>query len=124
MSDFGESQSSGRRRVPRRTFESPIGALFRGKFTIQRSFQVGEGGMMISSAEPLSLDELLVVSFILPGSGMIIVRGAVRSVIPASEEGPLRYGIEFQTLGFHHKREVRNFVAAATRLEGPAGRSQ
>jgi hypothetical protein len=122
MSELSETQAIGRRRVPRRTFESPIGALVHGKFTIQRSFQVGEGGMMISSADPLSMDELIVVSFILPMSGMIIVRGVVRSVVPESAEAPMRYGIEFQTLGFHHKREVRNFVAAATRLEGHSGR--
>jgi hypothetical protein len=112
---------TGRRRVPRRIFESPIGVLLHGTFTVQTSFQVGEGGMMISSAKPLVEGERLVISFFLPGSAMIVVRSIVRSVVQAKPGQSERYGMEFENLGFQHKREIRNFVAAATRSEGYSG---
>ncbi len=111
----------GRRKVPRRLYESSVGVLARGKFTIERCFQVGEGGMMFSSTLPLVENNQIVISFYLPASGMIIVRGVVRSVIAASKKLPERYGLEFLNIGFHHKREIRNFVAAATRQEGYTG---
>lgn len=119
--ESNEEILSGRRRVPRRVFECPVGALVHGRFSVQRSYQVGEGGMMVSSEAELAEGERLVVSFILPTSGMIVVRGVVRSIVEATGELPTRYGLEFETLGFHHKREVRNFVAAATRLEVHSG---
>lgn len=121
MKNVSEEVAIGRRRVPRRTFESPIGALVAGRFSVQRSYQVGEGGMMVSSEIELSEGQRVVVSFFLPGTGMIIVRGRVRNVVEADEGYPVRYGLEFETLGFHHKRDVRNFVAAATRIEGHSG---
>lgn len=104
----------GRRRVPRRTFESSVGILLHGKYSLERSYQVGEGGMMICSAEPLLLGRQLVVSFFITKAAIIIVRGIVRSMVPEDGKFPERYGIEFLNLGFQFKREIRNFVAAAT----------
>lgn len=108
----------GRRRVPRRNFECPIGVLLHGDFNVQRCYQVGEGGMMISSAVPPLEGAQLVISFFLTSGSLIMVRGVVRSIIPAQGKWPERYGIEFLNLGFQYKREIRNFVAAATRLDG------
>ncbi len=113
-----ERVANGRRRVPRRAFDSAVGTLVHGLFRVERSFQVGEGGMMISSLTELQESEQLVVSFYLPTSGMIIVRGVVRSIVKANSGTPLRYGVEFLNLGFHHRRDVRNYVSAATHLEG------
>lgn len=103
----------GRRRVPRRAFESPIGLLARGEYGIERSYQVGEGGMMFSSARKLDIGQMVVISFYL-ASATIVVRGTVRSVIPPGKGQPERYGVEFANLGFQFKREIRNFVASAT----------
>ncbi len=108
----------GRRRVPRRNFESPIGVLAQGNYELEQSFQVGEGGMMFSSRRKLVVDQMVVISFYLPTSATIVVRGVVRSVIPADQDKPERYGVEFLTLGFQYKREIRNFVASATGMEG------
>ena len=108
----------GRRRVPRRTFESPVGVLAHGGYQLERAFQVGEGGMMISSRErPLTVGQNIVLSFYLPTSSTIIVRGIVRSITPAEGHFPERYGIEFVQLDFQYKREIRNFVASATGAE-------
>jgi hypothetical protein len=104
----------GRRRVPRRAFESPIGLLAEGEYQTERSFQVGEGGMMFSSKRKLAIGQMVVVSFYLPTSATIVVRGTIRSCIPAAGNLPERYGVEFANLGFQFKREIRNFVASAT----------
>ena len=106
-----------RRRVPRRNFECPVGVLLQGDYTIQRSFQVGEGGMMISAPKKLDVGVQIVTSFYLEGLQLIIVRGIVRNIMPAKGSLPERYGIEFTHLGSKYKREIRNFVSAATRLE-------
>ncbi len=108
----------GRRRVPRRNFESPIGLLAQGNYEIEQSFQVGEGGMMFSSRRKLAVNQMVVISFYLPNSQTIVVRGVVRSVIPSDKDRPERFGVEFLTLGFQYKREIRNFVASATGLDG------
>lgn len=119
--EIDEATAIGRRRVPRRLFEAPVGILLHGKYTLQRSFQVGEGGMMISSAVDMNAGELLALSFFLPGGVMLMVRGVVRSVLPAKDNLPKRYGIEFVNLDFQHKRGIRNFVAAATSLDSYMG---
>lgn len=119
MQEEVENPGGGRRRVPRRTFESPIGALVAGVYALERSYQVSEGGMMLSSARELKRGDLLVVSFFIAAKMPIMVRAIVRSVVT---EGDLRYGVEFVGLDFHSKREIRNFVASATRQE-TVGRS-
>ncbi|MGZ3723200.1 MAG: PilZ domain-containing protein, partial [Bdellovibrionales bacterium] len=111
--------NNGRRRVPRRAFDAPVGMLLHGDYKMERAFQVGEGGMMICSTHPIEVGIQTVLSFFLTSGSLIIVRGVVRSVVPAQGKFPERYGIEFLNLGFQYKREIRNFVAAATRVDGP-----
>jgi hypothetical protein len=108
---------SARRRVPRRLFESPVGLLVHGNYSVERSFQVGEGGIMVSSKMPLEIGHQLVASFFLKGKTMI-VRGIVRNTLPAKGHLPIRYGLEFVNLEFQYKREIRNFVASASNMEG------
>jgi hypothetical protein len=112
---------SGRRRVPRRSFEGKVGVLLAGSYRVERAYQVGEGGMMVSSKDKLTEGGQLVVNFFLPSGALIMVRGVVRSVIPAKDGHPMRYGIEFLNVGFQSKREIRNFVAAATSHDGHTG---
>jgi hypothetical protein len=76
--------------------------------------------MMIAGRQTLQTGSQAVISFFLNSGTLIIVRGVVRSVVPAEKGLPQRYGIEFLNLGFQYKREIRNFVAAATRVDGPA----
>jgi hypothetical protein len=119
LRSFNERDKNlGRRRVPRRTFESPVGVLVDGLYELERAYQVGEGGMMISCRNrELEVGKSIVISFYLPTSSTIIVRGVVRSVTPADETRPARYGVEFVALDFQYKREIRNFVASATVAE-------
>ncbi len=106
-----------RRRVPRRTFEAPVGVLLGGEYEIERTLQVGEGGMMIASSRPIEVGRNIVLNFYLPNSSLIVVRAIIRSAKPGEGGEPSRYGIEFMNLGFQAKREIRNFVASATAYE-------
>lgn len=89
-----------------------------GTYTVERAYQVGEGGMMISCEAGLAIGTLVVLSFYLSSGVIILVRGVVRNVVPPKDGHPVRYGVEFLNLGFQYKREIRNFVAAATRVDG------
>jgi hypothetical protein len=110
---------TSRRRVPRREFECPVGVLLHGQYQMERAYQVGEGGMMISCQGKMEEGTQMVINFFLKPGVLVIVRGVVRGVV-AKTSGPNdRYGIEFLNLGFQFKREIRNFVAAAKGLDGP-----
>lgn len=113
-----EKVNSGRRRVPRRSFDGQVGVLLHGKYILERASQVGEGGMMITCSSKIKEGTLLLLSFYLPSGVIITVRGAVRNVVKAKGALPERYGIEFLNLDFQYKREIRNFVAAATEVDG------
>lgn len=106
----------GRRRVPRRAYDAPVGTLIHGEYVLSRAHQVGEGGMMISSSKSLSIGHQMVVSFFISSDVVVVVRATVRNVVPAQGKNPLRYGLEFLSLNFHYKREIRNFVASASEL--------
>lgn len=113
-----ENPGISRRRVPRRSFFSPVGVLVGGQYAVERAYQLGEGGMMIDfSRRELQEGQHLAVSFPLPGGLIVIVRGIVRAIIPSKGGHPKRYGLEFVSLAFNYKRAIRNFVAAATREE-------
>ena len=113
------NNGEGRRRVPRRAFEAPIGLLIAGEYGMSRCHQVGEGGMMVSSARALAVGQRVSLSFFVPGGSVALVRAVVRSLIPVKDKGQgPRYGLEFENLDFQARREIRNFVAAATRMDG------
>lgn len=105
------------RRVPRRNFDSTVGVLIRGQYLLGRAFQLGEGGMMISTNQPLTVDTHVVASFVMQAE-IVMVRAVVRGVLPAKPGAPLRYNVEFVDLEFQYKRAIRNYVAAATQGEG------
>lgn len=62
----------------------------------------------------LKENDLIVVSFQIPDGSLISVRGRVRNLFDDGKDAGLRYGIQFENLEFQYKRELRNFVAAAT----------
>ncbi|MGE0529545.1 MAG: PilZ domain-containing protein [Bdellovibrionales bacterium] len=109
-----KGEGSERRRVPRRDFNTEVGVLAGGEYSVERTFQLGEGGIMVSSQKALQIGRLLVVSFFLNSHLNIVVRAIVRSMLPADNEHPQRYGLEFQNLEFQYKREIRNFVASTS----------
>lgn len=115
MSIEQAAENLGRRRSPRRDFESPIGVLSAGKYGIERCYEVGEGGMTISTRRPLKKDAQIVITFFVQNQP-IVVRAKVRSVLPAKGKAANVYGVEFSNLDFAFKRVIRNFVALASEL--------
>lgn len=116
--DTERSFVSKRRRVPRRVFTRRIGLLVDGEYHINRSHEVGEGGMLFSSDVPLAEGKSLLISFQVPGNVHVIVRAKVRYLV-ASKEGNSghRYGAEFETIDFASKRLIRNYVASKSAVE-------
>ena len=108
------SSASNRRRVPRRNFNSSVGCLFRGRYSIVRSQQVGEGGMSIIVPFELEIGDRVVLTFRIPSGSTICVRGEVRYRDQEVSTGNFMAGIQFENLDFHFKRELRNLVASAT----------
>jgi len=97
-----------RRRSPRREFFNKLGVLFKGKYQIENSLEVGEQGLLLSSAREYKKGERIVVSFYIPGSGFCIFRAIVRYQRPENNE---LYGLEFENLEFQERRRLRKFVA-------------
>ncbi len=117
LNEFAHGKKTGRRRIPRRNFETSMGLLIRGQYEVARTFQISEGGAMVTSTVELKIGDQMVANFFITRYVSIIVRAIVRSVVPPKDKLPLRYGIEFLDLGFQFKREIRNYVAAATYAE-------
>ncbi|MBT4760331.1 MAG: hypothetical protein HOO06_01425 [Bdellovibrionaceae bacterium] len=101
------------RRVPRRQFFRKIGLLSKGVYEISQSFEVGERGMLIASSTPLNKDDLVVISFNIPGLLSTVVRGIVRYSLEDSQGyHKMKIGVEFQESDFDIKRKIRNYVAS------------
>lgn len=106
-----------KRRVPRRSFFHKIGLLVDGNYYITSAVELGEGGIGLYSPMPLPVGKRVVVTFKVPMGSPTAVRGIVRYVSPMQNEKAPRYGIEFLTLEFLIRREIRNFVASKDQAE-------
>ncbi|MCB0407546.1 MAG: PilZ domain-containing protein [Bdellovibrionales bacterium] len=106
-----------RRRVPRREFKKKVGLLIGGNYHVNVAVQIGEGGLMTHSLDPLQKGQRLVVAFRLPGKQETVVRAIVRYII--EDNGPFgnKYGVEFENLEFRVRREIRNYVASKSEAE-------
>jgi c-di-GMP-binding flagellar brake protein YcgR len=101
-----------RRRVPRRAFKSSIGLLVRGVYDIGRSFQIGEGGMLLASHLPLEVGQKVVVSFHLGSVHMVELAVVRYKNTLDSEESTEIYGVEFFEIDFMAKRRIRSYVSS------------
>lgn len=106
-----------KRRFPRRKFTQKIGLLFRGKYDISESVQIGEGGMMIRSPHEHEEGDWVVLSFLVPGRAFVIVRGQVQFKGKDSSIGTPLYGIRFLNITFENRRVLRDFISAKTEAE-------
>lgn len=111
-----DSQNQIRRRVPRRVYKKPIGLLYLGEYQVGLSHELGEGGMLIESSRELSLGDLILVTFHVPGILNTTCRAEIRYQAPDVEG---IYGIEFKNLDFDVKRLIRKYVAQRSMSEDP-----
>jgi hypothetical protein len=108
----GDTQVA-RRRVPRRPIQIAVGLLAKGIYYISRAHELGEGGMLIESQNPLGIGQHIVVTIRIPGilQGAIVCK--VDYELAATIKGAAnRYGVLFEDVEFDLKRKIRNFVAS------------
>ncbi len=103
-----------RRRVPRRAFGASVGVLHGGVYRIEKSMEVGEGGMSLSATRQLKENDRLILTFQIPDGSLVCVRASVRYFIANEEVAGTTTGVQFENLDFNLKRELRNYVARAT----------
>ena len=107
--------NQGRRRVPRRGIHKKIGLLFKGMYNICFGYEIGEGGMLVDSTEPLSIGHKLVLTIRIPGSIEAVSLASVVYVKePSTPDDKVKYGVSFENVDFEVKRQIRNFVASNT----------
>lgn len=108
-----------RRRVPRRPVSCNVGILFKGVYHIGRAYELGEGGMLISSPVALTTEARLMITFRLMG----VMQGAMIAHVAyvrdsKNDKEPKVYGVQFDKVDFDLKRKIRNFVASNTGKSG------
>ena len=106
-----------KRRFPRRKFKQVMGLLFRGAYDISQSVQIGEGGMLIRSPHAHKDGEKVVISFLVPGRGFMIVRAQIQYSLPDKKSGSAFWGVKFLNLSFENRRILRDFISAKTEAE-------
>lgn len=108
--------NNSRRRVPRRIYKKPIGLLYKGAYQVGLSHEIGEGGMLIESETELKVEDLVLITFHVPGILNTTCRAEVRYKSPSEER---LYGVEFLNLDFDVKRLIRKYVAQRSMDEDP-----
>ena len=110
-------EAKSRRRVPRRIYKKPIGLLYQGEYHVGVSHEIGEGGMLIEAHSELDLENLILITFHVPGILNTTCRAEVRYKSPNSDVH--LYGVEFLNLDFDVKRLIRKYVAQRSMDEDP-----
>jgi hypothetical protein len=98
-----------RRRVPRRDVQLSIGLMVDGVYAVQRALQLGEGGMLVETPVELRIERQVLITFQVPSGGFVATRAVVRYF---QQKGLVGYGVEFTSLDFSVKRQIRNFIAS------------
>lgn len=102
-----------KRKYPRRFFSGAMGVLYKGVFGITQSTSLGEGGLAFYWPTSFSNESHCVVTFKVPGNGMLSVHGVVKnSKAPVDETGQYVIGIQFLPLGMADRRRIRTYVSS------------
>ena len=100
-----------RRRFPRRKFERDIGVLVEGKYSVAKTIEIGEGGLMLAlDSLPKDLSQIVVTFFVGKGHAGII-RSEVRYTKGIGGQ-KCHCGIQFQNLEFKTKRLIRDYISS------------
>ena len=106
-----------RRRFPRRIFKRNVSLLCEGKYHLGLGNEIGEGGMLIECTEAILVNEgaLWLINFLLPSTGICIVKAEVRSY--RENNGKHYYGMLFTNLDYDGKKGIREYIAAKSEEE-------
>ena len=100
------------RKTPRRTYERLVGVLHKGKYFLQNSLQISEGGMMIELPNYVKRGDFIVVSFILPTSLETVNGRAEVLYLQKVSDKLSKVGIKFINLDTIKRRAIRDFVSS------------
>jgi hypothetical protein len=92
-----------------------VGVLVKGIYSLNWAKELGEGGMLIETTEPLDPGDTVLLTFKIPTGRHVIVRAEVRN-----KPDDHSTGFEFVDLDFSTKRDIRNFVVSSSD-DGPGG---
>jgi hypothetical protein len=108
-----------RRKYPRRQFRRKLGVLYDGKYWMGNGLEIGEGGVSFTLGQSLSEGRSIVVNFQLPDGAFVSVQAEIRNIKKGSiQNGNMfSYGVNFKTLKFEHKREIRAYVSGRSETE-------
>lgn len=106
-----------RRRFPRRVFKRTVSLLCEGVYSIGQGSEIGEGGMLIEmdASVPMQDGANLLINFLLPSTGICIVKAEVRSY--RETNGKHFYGVLFLNLDYDGKKGIREYIAAKSEQE-------
>ena len=101
------------RRTPRRDYDRLAGILIRGKYSVQKAIQIGEGGMMIELPSSLKSGDLILISLVLPKSLETLVgRAEILYQKEKISDKMAQTGVKFINLETSKRRAIRDFVSA------------
>jgi len=103
------------RRTPRRVFARPIGVLHHGEYAVVQASQLSEGGIGFYSAKEIAQNDLIVISLVMPGGGVVVGRGQINQGRP--QDGTIHYSVKFVAMSLLLRRLIRNYVTAKTQAE-------
>ncbi len=104
-----------RRRYPRRFFHRRISILVGGSYFLGEGREIGEGGMLIEVSSSIKQGRYIVVNFIMPSTGFIVVKAEVRSIREAGDQ--FHIGLSFVNLPYNGRKGIREYIAAKTEEE-------
>ena len=108
-------QKEFRRKAPRRTYDSPVGILYRGKMSFTPCLQIGEGGALIAQLpgpNPIQEGESIVITIFFPVIGGVV---STAECVYFSEDNTV--GLSFVDLGMDFKKKIREFVSRRKTIE-------
>ena len=109
------------RRTPRRAHERVVGILFKGKYTLMRSLQISEGGMLLELSRAQRLSDVILVTLLIPKSLIHIMVSA--EIIYQMDEAKdkdaqlANFGVRFIGLEASKKRLIRDYISSKSKAE-------
>ncbi len=124
MSLNPSSDPSTNRRTPRRSYERLVGILSRGKYSVHRALQIGEGGMMIELPSDLKSGEFILITLIFPKTLETLVgRAEILYQKEKKSNADVQTGVRFLNLATIKRRAIRDFVSTKPAFDNIENRS-
>lgn len=95
-----------RRKYPRRVYHAPVAILCASQFEMCNILQIGEKGMLFHSPNFYEEGQKIVASFFINGHFVSCQAHIVYQVADLDH-----YGVEFDSITFEERREVRDYIA-------------